>query len=101
MGRAAVIALVVLGRVAAAGEVAPLGACGPLDRRFEAVEMPAAGLRLGGTPIARLGVAAFAHGVAQPIPFQVDERRGRKLALTEGREPLRDDKPDVVDADDL
>src|SRR5204862_528748 len=33
--------------------------------------------------------------------FQPDERRGRKLALPGGPEPTADDKPGVLDADDL
>src|SRR6185295_15961690 len=36
-----------------------------------------------------------------PIAFQVDERRGRKLALTDGPEPTEDDQPGRIDADDL
>src|SRR5207247_9168372 len=57
--------------------------------------------RLGGPPLARLGLRAFRKGEAAPIPFQLDERRGRKLALPGGPEPTADDKPGVLDADDL
>src|SRR5439155_299160 len=53
------------------------------------------------TPAARLGLLAFRHGQPLPVPFQVDERRGRKLALPGGPEPTADDKPGVLDADDL
>jgi len=83
-------------------DVAGLGPCGPVDRRYDGIELPAVQLhRLGGTPLARLGVVAFRDGRATPIPFQVDERRGRKLALPSGPEPTTDDKPGVLDADDL
>jgi hypothetical protein len=81
---------------------AALGPCGPIDRRYDAIEMPAAQLRgLGGTPLTRLGLVAFHDGRATPIPFQVDERRGRKIALPGGPEPTADDKPGVLDAEDL
>ncbi len=81
---------------------APLGACGPITRRYDAIEVPAIQLhRLGGTPLARLGLVAFHGGRPAPIPFQVDERRGRKLALPDGPEPTLDDKPGVLDPDDL
>jgi len=80
----------------------PLGPCGPIDRQYEAVELPAAQLqRLGKTPLDRLGVVAFRGGHAAPIPFQIDERRGRKVALADGSEPLEDDRPGVLDADDV
>jgi hypothetical protein len=79
----------------------PLGPCGPLDRLYDVVELPGAGLRrLGGTPLPRLGVLAFRGEVATPIPFQVDERRGRKLALRDGPEPTDDDRPGLLDGDD-
>src|SRR5213078_4488975 len=50
---------------------------------------------------ALVGLLAFRKGEAAPIPFQLDERRGRKLALPGGPEPTADDKPGVLDADDL
>jgi hypothetical protein len=46
-------------------------------------------------------VIAFRNGTGAPIPFQVDERRGRKLALEGGAEPTRDDRPEVLDAEDV
>ncbi len=80
----------------------PLGPCGPIERRFDPIELEAGRLhRLGGTAIARLGVLAFRGGTAAPIPFQVDERVGHKLALPGGPEGSRDDKPGTLDADDL
>jgi len=80
----------------------PLGPCGPIDRQYEAVELPVAQLqRLGKTPLDRLGVVAFRGGHAAPIPFQIDERRGRKVALADGSEPLEDDRPGVLDLDDV
>lgn len=101
MGRVlALLALAVAGTALAAGPV-PLGPCGPIDRAYDPVEVRGADLHLGPTPTARLGVVAIADGRPHAIPFQVDEKRGRKLALPEGREPLVDDKPDVLDADDL
>jgi hypothetical protein len=80
----------------------PLGPCGPIDRVHEAVELPVARLqRLGKTPIERLGVLAFHGGRAAAIPFQVDERRGRKVAMADGSEPLADDRPGALDLDDV
>ena len=83
-------------------ELVRLGTCGPVARAYDPVEVPVARLqRLGRTAIARVGMVSFRRGEAAPIPFQVDERRGRKLALLDGPEPTTDDKPDVLDADDL
>ena len=80
----------------------PLGPCGPIDRQYEAVELPVGQLqRLGKTPLERLGVVAFRGGHAAPIPFQVDERRGRKVAVADGSEPLADDRPGALDPDDV
>jgi len=80
----------------------PLGPCGPIDRLYDPIELPASRFgRLANPPIGRLGLLAVRGGVAQPIPFQVDERRGHKLALTGGREPTTDDHPGVFDPDDV
>ena len=80
----------------------PLGPCGPVDRPYEAIELPVAQLRrLGKTPLERLGLVAFRGGHARAIPFQVDERRGRKVALADGPEPLDDDRPGSLDLDDV
>ena len=99
---AALVLLVALSEIAGAEALRPLGPCGPIDRTFEAIEIPGSQLRrLGGTPLGRLGVVASRRGRLAPIPFQVDERRGRKLALPGGAEPTTDDKPGVLDADDL
>src|SRR5436190_1941031 len=99
----ALVALLARGGLAVAADApVPLGPCGPIARVYDALEVPAAQLRhLGGTPLARLGLLAFRKGEAAPIPFQLDERRGRKLALPGGPEPTADDKPGVLDADDL
>jgi hypothetical protein len=104
MRRGAALALLLAlgGSAAAEGALAPLGPCGPLARTHDALEVPGVQVhRLGGTPLARLGLLAFRDGRPTPIPFQVDERRGRKLALPGGPEPTADDKPGVLDADDL
>ena len=85
-----------------AAEPVPLGACGPLDRPYDVVQLLGGQLRrLGNVPIARLGVLAFRNGHVAPIPFQVDERTGGKLALPEGPEPTHDDPAGVLDPDDL
>jgi len=86
----------------ARADPAPLGECGPIGRPDDAVELEAGRLRkLRGTPIDTLGVLAFRGGVAAPIPFQVDERIGRKIALPDGPEPHPDDSPGVLDEQDL
>ena len=90
-----------LAALAHAAPPVPLGPCGPIGRTFDPVELPAARLdRLGGPSIARLGLLAFRGGSGAPIPFQIDERIGSKLALPEGPEPLQDDKPGIFDPDD-
>ena len=99
----ALVALLARGGLAVAADApVALGPCGPIARVYDALEVPATQLHhLGGTPLARLGLLAFRKGEAAPIPFQLDERRGRKLALPGGPEPTADDKPGVLDADDL
>ena len=95
-------ALLAVACAVAADEPAPLGACGPIARRYDVVELPGAQLRgLGGTAVERIGLVAFRAGRATPIPFQIDEKRGRKIALDQGKEPTPDDKPGVLDAEDL
>lgn len=94
--------------VAASAQAGPpsspmgLGPCGPIDRRFEAVEKRAEGLRrLAGTPIEKIGVVAYRDGVAHPIPFQIDERGEEGLAVDADSDvPTVDDQPGVLDADD-
>lgn len=94
--------LAVLAAAAAASAADPLPPCAPVARPWSAVEVPGAALRkLGKTPLARLGVVAFRGGRAEPIPFQVDEKRGRKLAMPDGPEPTADDRPGALDRDDV
>jgi len=97
---AGLVVLVAASRLAAA-DLAALGGCRPVDRPYDAVEVPGAALRLKRSAISRLGVLAFRGGTPAPVPFQVDERRGRKLALADGPEPTADDQPGTIDADDL
>lgn len=79
-----------------------LTTCGPVGRRHEQVEVRGAELRkLGRTPIERVGVLALRDGSLVPIPFQIDERQGSKIAMAHGKEPSRDEKPGVLDPDDL
>jgi hypothetical protein len=88
--------------LAAAGEPVSLGPCGPIARPYDAIELTGERLdHLGGTPIPRLGLVAFRGGSPVPIPFQIDERRGRHLALPDGPEPTVDDRPGIFDHDDL
>jgi len=97
--------LVAAALLAAAARAAALdvpGPCGPVGRGWDAVEIEGRALaKLGGTPIADLGVVAVRDGRAAPIPFQVDEKRGRRVILPGGPEATRDDRPDVLDAEDL
>jgi hypothetical protein len=91
--------LLVVG-IAAAAE-SPVGACGPIERRHDHVELR--GIDLGGlgrTPIAKLGVLAIRHGHAVPIPFQLDESRGSKPAL-QGPGARVDQRPGQLDFDDV
>jgi len=85
----------------APGEVVPIGPCGPIDRPHEAIELSGIRLRrLGGTPLTHLGLVAYRGGVAVPIPFQIDERIGSKIAMAGGPEPSSDDRPGILDPDD-
>ena len=100
--RAYAILAAALAAAAPSSAAEPLGPCGPVDRAHEAIELPVVQLRrLGKTPLERLGLVAFRGGRAQAIPFQVDERRGRKVALADGPEPLDDDRPGMLDPDDV
>ena len=103
MRRAYVLALlVVLSSRVGAERLDALGPCGPVDRPYDPVEVAASKLPgLKGTPIARLAVVAFRGGHGRPIPFQVDQRSGRKLALPEGSEPTRPAHLGVIGPDDL
>ncbi len=79
----------------------PVGPCGPIARPYDHVELEVIRLRrLGGTALDRVGVVAYRDGVAQPIPFQIDERIGRRIAMADGPEPSDDDVPGVLDPDD-
>ena len=102
-GQLTALAAVLLAAAAgAAGEPAPLGACGPIARRHEHVEVKTLVLkRLARTPIAHVGVVALRDGAVGPIPFQVDEREGRTIALADGAVPSADSRPGVLDPDDL
>jgi hypothetical protein len=96
------VALLAAPHSAAAEEPVPLDACGPVTRKNQAVELPIAQLRkLGGTKLEKLGVLAFHDGHPAAIPFQVEEKRGRKTAMPGGAEPTDDDRPGVLDPDDL
>lgn len=80
----------------------PLAACGPIARRHEATELTTLELgKLARTPIPHVGVVALRDGRIVPIPFQVDERQGRRIAMPDGIEPSADAKPGVLDPDDV
>src|SRR6185436_18375185 len=44
---------------------------------------------------------AVRDGKLVPIPFQIDERQGRQIAMTDGTEPSADAKPGILDQDDV
>lgn len=89
-------------RAARAADLAALGTCGPIDRPYDTVELTPPRLGgLGGTPNVQLGVLAFRDGHPAPIPFQLDERVGRKLVMLDGPEPFPDDHPGTFDWQDL
>jgi hypothetical protein len=95
------IAALVLGTSAAWGELVPLPRCGPVDRRHDHVEVIGTTLRgLGKTPVARFGVVAFRDGTAAPIPFEIDERRGRKVVVAGPEVDQPDHRPGEFDYDD-
>ncbi|MGH7894904.1 MAG: hypothetical protein ACREQL_09555 [Candidatus Binatia bacterium] len=89
-------------RVDAIDTPPPLGPCGPITRRHEHVEVQALQLRkLGRPPIDHVGVIALRDGKPLPIPFQIDERQGRQIAMADGAEPSGDSWPGVLDFDDV
>lgn len=106
-GRRAVAGVLVVALLAARGahaadEPVTLGPCGPVARLHAVVELRAMQLRrLKGTPLARLGLVAWRDGVAVPIPFQIDERRGGWMAMPNGPEPSGDDAPGTIEIDDV
>ena len=103
MGRVYALALLITVSARVAAEpLTALGPCGPVDRPYDPVELPAARLRdLKGTAVGRLGLVALRQGRVRPIPFQVDQRNGRKLALPEGPEPTRAERAGILGPDDL
>jgi hypothetical protein len=79
----------------------PLPTCGPVDRRHDHVEVIGTTLHgLGKTPVARFGVVAFRDGVASPIPFEIDERRGNKVVVAGPEVDQPDHRPGEFDYDD-
>ena len=56
---------------------------------------------LEGLPIGQLSVVALHDGRVVPIPFQIDERQGRHIAMPDGVQPSGDEKPGVLDPDDV
>ena len=95
-------ALGLIARVAMGSDLIPLGACGPLQRPYDTVELSAGTLQgVGGTPTTQLGVLAIRNGKAVRVPFQIDERVGRKIVMLDGPEPLPDDRPGRFDWQDL
>jgi hypothetical protein len=103
MLRAAALCLLAGATSAFAAETpAPLGACGPVGRRHEHVELRTLDLRkLARTPLDEVGVLALRDGALAPIPFQIDERQGRHIAMPGGDQPSVDHKPGVLDPDDV
>src|SRR5262249_55595393 len=102
---AGVVACVLIAAATAtAGVETPsaLGPSGPIARRHEHIEVRIVELRqLARTSIGRVGVVALRDGAGGAVAFQVDERQGRQIAMANGKEPSRDEKPGVLDPDDL
>jgi len=101
MRAASSLVVFALGAAAARAELVPLGSCGPVDRRHDHVEVIGATLHgLGKTPLARFGVVAFRDGEGAPIPFEIDERRGRKVMVSGPAIEEADHRPGQFDFDD-
>jgi hypothetical protein len=97
----ALLLLAAVGIARAGEEPSPLGPCGPIDRPYDALEVPGAELRrLRRPPIVTTGLLAMRGGRAVAIPFQVDEREGRHIEFTAGPEPTEDDSPGILDGGD-
>ncbi|HWP64641.1 MAG TPA: hypothetical protein VNO26_01860 [Candidatus Limnocylindria bacterium] len=98
---AGALGAVLLGALAAHAELVAPGACGPVDRRHDHVEVLGATLQgLGKTPVAHFGVVAFRGGEAVAIPFEIDERRGRKVMVRGPEVEETDHRPGQFDFDD-
>jgi hypothetical protein len=99
--RALLAATIILAPTTAPADLTPLSACGPITRRHDHVEVLGTALRgLGKTPVARFGVVAFRNGQAVSIPFEIDERRGRKVVVTGPEVEQPDHRPGEFDYDD-
>jgi hypothetical protein len=82
-------------------ELVPLPACGPITRRHDHVEVIGKTLRgLRRTPLSHFGLVAFRGDTATPIPFQIDERRGRKVMVAGPELDQADHRPGEFDYDD-
>jgi len=99
--RLALTSLLIATTARAAPEIQPLGECGPIARRHDHVAIRGERLgRLGGTPLDHVAVLAMRDGRSVPIPFQLDESRGRKPTLT-GPGARVDQRPGRIDFDDV
>ena len=99
--RLAVAGALVAAAALARAEVVPLGACGPIERRHDHVEVIGSALKqLNKIPVDRFGVVAFRDGVPRPIVFQIDERRGRKVVVVGPDVSKPDHRPGEFDYDD-
>jgi hypothetical protein len=100
MSRVAIV-LVGLTALTAHADTTTLGGCGPIARRHDHVQIRTYDLgKLRDTPTARVTVLAVRAGRTRPIPFQIDESRGRKPVL-EGPGARIDQNPGVLDHDDV
>lgn len=101
MTRAVAMVVLAFGASVARADLVPLPPCGPVDRRHDHVEVIGSTLHgLGKTPVARFGVVAFRDGTATPIPFEIDERRGRKVVVVGPEVAQPDHRPGEFDYDD-
>ena len=99
--RGVLFAVAVLSAATAHAQLVTPGPCGPVDRRHDHVEVIGTTLRgLGKTPMARFGAVAFRDGDFTAIPFEIDERRGRKVMVTGPEIEETDHRPGQFDYDD-
>jgi hypothetical protein len=94
--------LLLLSAASVAWAADPLPTCGPIDRPHDHVALRGQTLRgLGRIPFGRFAVLAYRDGTLGPIPFQVEDARGRHPTLTDGPGVRPDNRPGEFDFDDL
>ncbi|MGH7863882.1 MAG: hypothetical protein ACREQB_02755 [Candidatus Binataceae bacterium] len=92
--------LLILGATIALAHAPPAALAGP--RSWQPLVATGSQVKkLLGARIEHIEVLSTESGALRPIPFQIDERLGDgRFALPDGRQPVADDSPGIIDGDD-